>query len=212
MLTYLLWSCSGMLFKLPDQDVTSTCCRGWHLWWHFFLPKKFSPSLDDFLSWHLPGTCFTSTRQNVIEMTWMSPSANVVYSSCVCGKHIETVAWSYSQHCSLLHSPLDFILICGCTAWRIIANGNLFWWLQKSSSNITNQGWKFSLHPSVLYHGFIPLLLELKHAEQHVGGRGGPGRVRGGISCSPSPTIPTMQHLKWEKCCGGADQNLACQS
>lgn len=31
MLTYLLWSCSGMLFKLPDQDVTSTCCRGWHL-------------------------------------------------------------------------------------------------------------------------------------------------------------------------------------
>lgn len=30
-LTHLLWWCSGMLFKLPDQDVPSTYCRGWHV-------------------------------------------------------------------------------------------------------------------------------------------------------------------------------------
>lgn len=50
----------------------------------------------------------TSTRLNVIEVTWLSSSPHAVFT-CVCGKRIETVAWSSPRHCSLLHSPLDFI-------------------------------------------------------------------------------------------------------
>lgn len=76
---------------------------------------------DDFLSQYLPGTCSTSTRQHVIKMTWMSLSTNVVYPSGVCGKYIETVAWSYPQRFSLLHSPLDLIHVCGRAAQPYIS-------------------------------------------------------------------------------------------
>lgn len=172
--------------------------------------KILTQLLDDFLSQYLPGTCSTSTRQNVIEMTWMSPSPNVVYSSLLRDKRIETVAWSCCLSTTLLTASFPTgrysHLRLHSSAWRIMANGNLFWWLQKSSSNITNRG-----HPSILYHGFLPLILELEHAED-VGGRGGPGRVRGGISRTPSPTFPALQHLEREKCCGGSDPNLSCQS
>lgn len=163
---------------------------------------------------YLPGTCLTSTRMNVIEMTWMSPSPNVVYSSCVW--------WQTHRNCCLELSTtlltasfptgLYSHLRLPSSAWRIVTNGNLFWWVKKSSSDITNQAWKLSLHPLIHYHGFLPLVLELQHAEHDVGGRGGPGCVWGGISCTPSPTFSTMQHLEREKRCGGADSNLACQS
>ena len=69
------------------------------------------------------------------------------------------------------------------------------------------EGWKKSL-----CHGFLPLVLELEHAEHDVGGGGGPGCVRGGISGTPAPTFPAVQHLEREKCSGGADPDLTRQS
>lgn len=168
---------------------------------------KSSPSPGDFLSQHLPGFLSTSTRKHVIELTWMSPP-KIVYSSAVRTKHIETVAWSYPQHYSRLHPPLDFIVILSLpsSAWRITAPGNPFWWLQIRFKV------RFSHHPYVVYHGFISLLLELEYAEQHVARRGGQGCVRGGISHTPSSTVPILQHAEREKRCGGPDTDFTCQS
>lgn len=66
---------------------------------------------------------------------------------------------------------------------------------------LTDQ-WKPILMPpneerlTTFHDGFLPLLLEFKHAEYHVDGGGGPGCVRGGIPCTPSPTFPSFQHFK----------------
>lgn len=61
-------------------------------------------------------------------------------------------------------------------------------------------------------HGFPPLVLEFQDAEHHVGGRGGPGRVRGGISDPPPTAFPCAQNLDGEECRPGADADLARQS
>lgn len=202
---------SGMPFKPLDLAATSTCRRGWR----FMVQLSETKRCQMILSLkYLPGTCSTSSGRIVIEMTWMSPSPNVVYSSRVCGRRIETVAWSFPQRRSLLYSPLDLNLICGCPAQPDGSrqHGSLFWWVKESSSDITNPDWKLSLGPFILHHGFLPLVLEFQHAEHGVGRGGGPGRVRGGIPRPASPTLSSVQHLEREERCGGADSNLACQS
>lgn len=202
---------SGMPFKRLDLDATSTCRREWR----FLVQLRETKLCQMILSLkYLPGTCSTSSGRIVIEMTWMSPSPNVVYSSHVCGRRIETVAWSFPQRRSLLYSPLDFILICGCPALPDGSrqHGSLFWWVKETSSDITSPDWKLSVGPFILHHGFLPLVLEFQHAEHDVGRGGGPGRVRGGISRPTSPTLSTVQHLERKERRGGAYSNLPCQS
>lgn len=67
---------------------------------------------------------FSFSTWNVLpppgRMSWIDVNVTL-YKCCllflrVRHKHIETVAWSCPQCWSLLHSPLDFILICGCMA------------------------------------------------------------------------------------------------
>lgn len=204
--TYLLWSCEGMHFKLTYRDATSTCCRGWH-----FLVgplKTFSALQNDFLSQYFT---WYSLYLKQAESDWDDVNVTLPKRCLlfVCEQQTHRnccLALSTTLHTASF--PTGNHLWQHSSAWRIRANGNLFW-RDQSSSNITNQSWKFFQHSSILYHGFLSLVLELK---QDMDGRGRPGCVRGGISCPPSPTIPTVQHLKREECCGGADSNLTCQS
>lgn len=148
----------------------------------------------------------TSTRLNGIEVTWLSASPHAVFT-CVCGKRIETVAWSSHDiaHYYIPHWTLF-------TARRIRTNGTLFWWVKKSSCNIKNKFGSSFWHPALRQNGFLSLLLELEHAELDLVGRGGPGCLRSGVSRSSSSTFPTLQHVEWQKRRGGADSDLTCQS
>lgn len=113
----LLWYLHTSCCHVQEYPVICRTKTGFHLLQRMTLCDRTKKNYHHCLmTQYLPGTCSTSTRQHVIEMLWMSPSSNVVYPSCVCGRHIDTVAWSYPQRCSLLHSPLDFIHICGYTA------------------------------------------------------------------------------------------------
>lgn len=87
-------------------------------------------------------TCPASTRLNGIEVTWLSSSPHAVFT-CVCGKRIETVAWSSPGHCSQLHSPLDFVHSQEDTdKWNPLLMS------QEKQLQHKNQVWEFFLSPS----------------------------------------------------------------
>lgn len=79
---------------------------------------------------------------------------NVTLSKCCL---LFLCVWRMHRNCCLELSttlltasfPAGLHSLLSGSAWRIIANGNLFWWLQKSTSDITTRGWKFSfIHSS----------------------------------------------------------------
>lgn len=205
----LLLSRSGMSFKLPD--VASTCCRGWH----FLRGKKKKLTIA---KWFF---CFNIYLGLVLPQPCDWNDVNITLFRC-CLPFL--CVWQIHRYCCLELSTTfltalfptwrySHLWLCR-SALHIMANGNLFGWLlgKQKSSNLTTRDWKFSCHSSFFQHGFLPLLLEFEHAEQHMGGGAGPGCVRGGIPCTPSQTVPTLQHLEREKCCGCADTDFPCQS